>query len=92
MELAHSGKPTAMGKTVGSSQQLSEVIWQARNQALHWEAQNFHPPVVACFTALASEVDQVFNDFRTRNMALDVIDMLGWRTIDDFERDLLSVG
>jgi hypothetical protein len=48
--------------------------------------------VVACFTALAGEVDQVFGDFRIRNMALDVIAMLGWRTLEDFERDMLSLG
>lgn len=68
------------------------MIWQARNQSLHWEDGSFRPPVVACFTALASEVDQVFSNFRARNMAFDVIEMLGWRTIGAFETDLLSVG
>lgn len=92
LALVHGGKPTATGRTIGSSQQLSDVIWLARNQALHWEEQSFRQPVVDCFTSLASEVDRVFSDYRTRNMALDVIKMLGWRTFEDFEGDLLSVG
>ena len=92
LALVHGNKPAATGRTIGSSQQLSEVIWQARNQALHWEGKNPHSPVVGCFTALADEVGQVFGDYRTRNMALYVITMLGWRTFEDFERDLLSLG
>jgi hypothetical protein len=92
MALVHGGKPSARGRTVGRSQQLSEVIWQARNRSLHWEDGSFSSPVVTCFTALASEVDQVFSDYRTRNMAFDVIEMLGWRTIGAFDTDLLTVG
>jgi hypothetical protein len=91
LALVHGGKPAASGRPIGSSQQLSEVTWQARNQALHWEEQNFRQPVVDCFTALANEVDPVFGDFRSRNMALDVIKVLGWRTFEDFEGDLLSL-
>jgi hypothetical protein len=92
MALVHGGKPAPAGRTIGSSQQLSEVIWQARNQALHWEEQSFRQAVTDCFTTPASEVDQVFGDYRTRNMALDVIKMLGWRAFEDFEGDLLSLG
>ena len=36
------------------SQQLSEVIWQARNQALHCEEQSFRTAVDDCFTKLAT--------------------------------------
>jgi hypothetical protein len=87
----HRSRPAAVGRLIGSSQHLSEVIWEARNQALHWEERNPHPPVVACFTALAGEVDQVFADFRDRNMAFDIVVMLGWRAFEDFEHDMLSV-
>jgi hypothetical protein len=80
LALVHGSKPTATGRMVGSSQQLSEVIWQARNQALHWEDRSFNAAVNKCFTSLASEVDQVFSEYVTRNMALDVIKMLGWHT------------
>ena len=77
LALVHGGKPSATGRMIGSSQQLSEVIWQARNQALHWEDRSFNAPVNNCSTKLASEVDQVFSSYVIRNMALDVIKMLG---------------
>jgi hypothetical protein len=77
---------------IGSSQQLSEVIWQARNQALHWEDRSFNAAVNSCFNKLASEVDQVFSDYVTRSMALDVIKVLGWHALADFEGDLLTLG
>jgi hypothetical protein len=92
MSVVHSRKPAGTGRPIGSSQHLSEVVWEARNQGAHWEERNPFPAVVACFTALAGEVDQVFGDFRIRNVALDVIAMLGWRTFEDFERDMLSLG
>jgi hypothetical protein len=92
ISLTHRRRPAAVGRHIGRSQHLGEVIWEARNQAAHWEERNPHPPVVACFTALAGEVDQVFGDFRARNMALDIVAMLGWRTFEDFERDMLSLG
>jgi len=91
LALVHGGKPTAAGRTIGSSRQLSEVIWQARNQALHWEEQSFRTQVVDCFTTLANEVDQVFGDYRSRNMALDVIKELGWFTFGNLEGDLLTL-
>ena len=31
---------------------LSEVIWQARNQALHWEDGSFHEPTTKCRSIL----------------------------------------
>ena len=67
---------------------LHEVIWQARNQALHWEEGNPHPPVVRCFAALAQNADAKFADFRNRSMAYDVICLLGWYSTDNFMRDM----
>ena len=92
LALVHGGKPDPAGRAIGKSQQLSEVVWQARNQALHWEDHSFNTAVNNCFTKLADEVDQVFSDYVTRNMALDVITLLEWRTLEDFDGDLLSLG
>lgn len=91
MSHVHRSRPAGKGRPIGSSQHLSEVIWEARNQTAHWEEHNPYPAVVACFTALADEVDPLFGDFRDRNKALDIVVMLGWRTFEDFERDMLSV-
>lgn len=78
------------GRSIGS-QPLSEVIWQARNQAIHWEDGTFTPPVENCFNKLAAEVDPAFGDFKNRNLAYNVVTSLGWRTFADLERDLLSL-
>jgi hypothetical protein len=76
------------GRYIGS-QPLKEVVWQGRNQALHWEDHNPHPPVKKCFDNLAQDIDPKFADYAKRNMAFDVVDLLGWRDFDSFKRDML---
>jgi BMFP domain-containing protein YqiC len=72
-----------------ASRDLKDVIWQARNQAIHWEEGKLSPPVQDCFNSLAKEVDTRFRDYLTRSMAMDVVDLLGWRDLHAFEADLL---
>lgn len=66
---------------------LHEVIWQARNQALHWEEGKPHPPVVQCFEKLAED-DVRFAKYKDHNLAYDVLCLLGWYSTDDFMRDM----
>jgi hypothetical protein len=88
ISLVHRGLGAApSGRAIGS-QSLKNVIWQGRNQSLHWEEGVFSPAVQDCFKRLAAEVDGSFADFLNRNMAMDVVEMLGWRTVADFESDL----
>lgn len=77
-----------IGRNIGS-QGIAEVIWQGRNQALHWEDGAFSKPVQDCFTALAAEIDPVFGDYANRCFAFDIVCLLGWKTFVDLERDLL---
>lgn len=80
------------GRHLGT-QTLKNIIWQARNQAMHFEDQNPHPPVVACFTALANDTGNPrFSAFRTDNLGFDVLEHLGWRTIADFNADMRLLG
>lgn len=67
---------------------LHEVIWQARNQALHWEDGEFHPPTVNCFEALAN-ADSVFGQYKYRSLAYEVVLLLGWRSLDNFRNDMM---
>ena len=67
---------------------IHEIIWQGRNQALHWEEGNPHPPVVRCFECLAAAGNASFSDYKIRSMAYEVVTLLGWRTVDDFNRDM----
>jgi hypothetical protein len=66
-------------------------IWQGRNQAIHWDEGHFHPPVENCFNILVGQ-DARYSDYRTRNCAFDIIDLLGWRTVQAFVADLESLG
>jgi hypothetical protein len=68
---------------------LHEIVWQARNQAMHWEEGNPHAPVVRCFDQLASIVSPTFLEYRTRSLAYEIVTLVGWRSVDDFNRDLL---
>ena len=67
---------------------VHEIIWQGRNQALHWEEGKPHPPVVKCFESLAVTANAAFSDYKTRNMAYEIVTLLEWQTVDDFNRDM----
>lgn len=67
---------------------LHEIIWQGRNQALHWEEGDFHSPTQKCFEFLAANVDRKFAEYKNRSMAYDVVCLLGWRTPEDLMRDM----
>ncbi|MFN0131470.1 MAG: hypothetical protein ACKVW3_02900 [Phycisphaerales bacterium] len=76
------------GRQIGS-QALKEVVWQARNQTMHWEEGKLHPPVVQCFETLIKERGPAFTDFCTRGMGFEVVRDLGWKTAADFEKDMM---
>jgi len=67
---------------------LHEVIWQARNQAIHWEEGVFQPRTAQCFEHLMKHADPIFARYKERSMAYEVVRLLGWRSVDDFSRDM----
>jgi hypothetical protein len=83
------GKRASLGRPVGT-QSLSVVIWEARNQAMHWEAEP-RKQVEECFEALARDVDPKFADYRKRSLAFDVVEILEWWRVDLFNADLVSL-
>lgn len=70
---------------------VSGIIRHGRNQAMHWEEGNPNQGVVECFEKLA-ELDPVFGKYRERSLAMEVVELLGWKEFADFERDLLGSG
>jgi hypothetical protein len=78
------------GHAVGS-QTIAAIIWQSRNHSLHWEGGSFRSPVATCFSALEAEVDPKFGQYTNRNMAFEVVELLGWRSFQEFSNDLLSI-
>jgi hypothetical protein len=88
ISIVHGGLAGAPNGRMIGSQPLKEVIWQGRNQGLHWEEQSFHSPVEGCFHVLAADIDPKFADYTTRNMAFDIVELLGWRDFNSFAADL----
>lgn len=91
ISIVHDGlRVCPSGREIGG-QELKNVIWQSRNQSLHWEEGRFRSHVTQCFDDLATEVDRKFADFTVRNMAFDVVELLGWRSYADFRNDMQSL-
>ena len=78
------------GRTVGS-QHLKTIILESRNQSEHWEEGNPRLNVEQCFNTLAAEYGSEFGQYKTKNLAFEVVSMLGWRSYADFKNDLLSM-
>lgn len=71
-------------------QPLATVIWMARNQALHWEEGRFSESVTTSFEMLKA-ADPAFSDYSVRNMAFEIVSLLGWRDYGAYEADMLSL-
>jgi len=74
-----------------NSETLKNVIWQGRNQSIHWDEGKFNTAVQNCFQALATNVDPKFSQLTTRSLAFDIVQLLEWKEFADFERDILSL-
>lgn len=91
ISLVHGGlQHCPAGRSIGS-QAVRDIVWQGRNHALHWEEGNPHKPVEDCFNALTVDFGIQFADFKTRNLAFEVIELLGWRTFAEFKADMLTL-
>jgi hypothetical protein len=69
---------------------LKSVIWEGRNQSLHWETGRPHSAVEKCFDSLKVAVPAL-SDYRTRNLAFDLVRMLGWRDYSVFKFDMMAL-
>lgn len=90
LSLVHGAKSSCPhGRTI-HGRTLTDVVWEGRNQAQHWDEGNPKPKIRACFEALVL-AEPAFAGFVSQNMAFEVIRLLGWREFPDFERDMLSL-
>lgn len=83
------GKPENWpdGRQIGT-QALKTVILEARNQSIHWEEGNPRQRVKDCFDLLATDIDSKFSSYCAKNLAFDVVSMLGWKTVGEFKAEL----
>ncbi len=78
------------GRRIGTHENLKNVIWQGRNQAMHYEEGRYNQNVRDCFQNLFNDFGTTFN-LGTNNLALAVIDILGWDSYSKYENDLISL-
>jgi hypothetical protein len=78
------------GKEIGATT-LRDVIWEGRNQAMHFEEGKHKPELTDCFRALEVVFGAQFSLKSKRNLSLYVIDALGWSTLAVYEADMMSL-
>lgn len=78
------------GRTIGQ-ETLKNIIWQARNQTIHFEESTFSNAVTTCFTNLISNFGNSFNlTMNPKNKAYEVLKtVLGWTDYNKYEADMM---
>lgn len=77
------------GRLMGT-QSLKEVIWEGRNQAVHYDSGNYKQPVIDCFATLASDFGPDFELAANgrRCLAKEVVSLMGWQNYVDYRCDM----
>lgn len=91
ISLVHGGLASCPSGRMIGSQAIKAIIWQGRNQAMHWDDHRPKKQVRDCFDALARDCGPEFGDYAARNLAWRVVGLLGWRDFTAFEKDMLSL-
>lgn len=77
------------------SQSIKHIIWQGRNQSMHFdEGGVYRKPVIDCFQLLEQDFGSGFNlaNRAGENLAFEVLKVLGWDNFDQFKADLIALG
>lgn len=78
------------GRLIGS-QSITDVIWQGRNQAIHWEEGQFHSATEATLKQIAKDFCSPYDQYASRSLAYEIVSVLGWQSFADFSKDLLAL-
>ena len=80
------------GRLIGT-QPLKNIIWQARNQAIHYDEPPLHNAVQNCFTTLTTDLGADFDlaAHPNQNLSPSIIRHLGWADIYSFEADMRQI-
>lgn len=80
------------GRTVGSLV-VRDIIWQARNQAMHYEEGKPNDHVKALFATLEREQGAQFSLIvhEKQNRAKQVLDLLGWESYEAYLHDMQTL-
>lgn len=85
------GPPNAAptGRTLGSLA-VRDIIWQARNQSMHYEEGKFTKPLLDLFLKLEQEQGPQFSlvAHANQNRAKQILDVLGWTGYHEYLQDM----
>jgi hypothetical protein len=93
ISVVHRGKANAPeGRYIGSVN-IRDIIWEARNQAIHFEENSFNQRVTALFQILEAENGAEFdlNAHLKQSRAKQVINLLGWDVYANYSSDMQSL-
>lgn len=81
------------GRTLGASLAVRDIIWQARNQSMHYEEGSFKNPLIDLFNKLEKEYGTQFSlvVHAKQNRAKQVLDVLGWNDYAAYLNDMKTL-
>jgi hypothetical protein len=94
LSLVHGGPNNSPAGRQLSGIALTDIVWQARNQAIHYEKKKFHPPVVETFNALEAAFGAEFTlaNHQGSSRAKQVVYLIGWDEFETFKNDMALLG
>lgn len=90
ISLEYGGRSAAPpGRALGSLC-LRDVIWQGRNQSMHYDDDEPKEPVLILFKALAKQYGEQFSlvKYAKQSRAKQVLDVLGWKGYESYLHDM----
>jgi hypothetical protein len=93
ISLVHGGPGAApSGRTIGSLA-IRDIIWQARNQSMHYEEGTLKKPLIELFAKLETEQGSQFSlaTHAKQNRAKQVLDLLGWSSYATYMQDMQAL-
>ncbi len=76
-----------VGRMIGR-ESLKNIIWQSRNQAMHFEEGKSKQSIIDCFKNLEIEFGNSFK-LVNKSCAYDVLMILGWGSYNAYEKDMV---
>ena len=93
MSIVNGGLPnTPEGRMIGTLK-IKDIIWQARNQSIHYEEGNFNQRVIDVFTTLEQEQGSDFSlaQHQSQSRAKQIINLLNWNDYGNYASDMQSL-
>jgi hypothetical protein len=93
MSIVNGGLPnTPDGRIIGTLK-IKDIIWQGRNQAIHYEEGNFNHRVIDVFTTLEQEhgTDFSLTQHQKQSRANQIINLLNWNDYEVYSSDMQSL-